>query len=288
MAPTGEIHLQLYVGFAEDPKVRALARYGREARGCRDLYVQMLCFSKRNRTDGHVTDDELGVLVYPEAPKVGRRDALRLVEVGLIEQTPGGGYRVLAYLKRNKSRAEIEGAGEASSQDNSSNGTFGNHTRWHTNRSIVDPECRHCASPSDRGGESPPDRPPIAPRIAIHRTETETETETDTGDGDGDEAMPSTTAPSPREEANDRRRFGEFWLLYPRRENRGKAENAWNIAVTKADPNEIIAGLRRYLPVAAKAEKRYIPYPATWLNDRRWDDVHQPQTVGADKPEWYA
>jgi hypothetical protein len=102
-----EIFLQLVVTFPEDAKVRALARFGRDARACRDLYVQMSLYCKRNLTDGIVPDEEIGILVYPDTPKAGQRDAARLIEVGLIERAEDG-YRIPAFLKRNKSRAQVE------------------------------------------------------------------------------------------------------------------------------------------------------------------------------------
>lgn len=102
-----EIHVQLIVNFSEDPKIRALTRYGRDARGLRDLYVQMVCYCKRNLTDGFVPTEELGLLVYPDPPKAGIRDAGRLVEVGLAQQVDGG-YLLPGFLKRNKSRAQVD------------------------------------------------------------------------------------------------------------------------------------------------------------------------------------
>jgi hypothetical protein len=110
----GEIHIQLAVNYGADPKLRSLAKFGRDARGCRDLYVQMVCYSKSNLTDGIVPAEEIGVLVYPDSAKIGKRDADRLVEVGVLELTPDG-YLVRAFLKRNKSKAEVEAISEAKS-----------------------------------------------------------------------------------------------------------------------------------------------------------------------------
>lgn len=103
----GEIHVQLVVNYGEDPKVRALARYGRDARACRDLWVQLLCYCKRNLTDGFVPDEELPILVYPDPPRTAERDAARLVDVGLIERV-NGGYQLPSFLKRNPTRAQVE------------------------------------------------------------------------------------------------------------------------------------------------------------------------------------
>ena len=102
-----EIHIQLIVNYSEDPELRKVARYGKDARGLRDLYVQMICYCKRNLTDGHVPDEELGVLVYPDSARIGMRDAERLVDIEVIERTASGFY-LPGFLKRNKSKAQVE------------------------------------------------------------------------------------------------------------------------------------------------------------------------------------
>jgi hypothetical protein len=69
--------------------------------------------------------------------------------------------------------------------------------------------------------------------------------------------------------------FERFWKSYPKRKAKGSAEKAF----AKIKPNEqlleaIFAGLER-----AKTSEiwhrdggRYIPYPATWLNAKGWED----------------
>lgn len=101
------IYLQLQVDFDDDEKVARLNRFGRDARGCRDLLVGMWRYCKREKSDGHVPADIVGKLVYPDPPKNGTRDADRLVEVGIAARTPTG-YFLDGFLKHNKSRAEIE------------------------------------------------------------------------------------------------------------------------------------------------------------------------------------
>jgi hypothetical protein len=103
----GEIYIKLVVAFGDDPKVRALARYGSDAGLARDLYVQMICFCKRLLTDGFVPDEQIGLLVYPLDPEHGKQLAKQLASVGLIKEEAGG-WNVLAYLKRNGSRADVE------------------------------------------------------------------------------------------------------------------------------------------------------------------------------------
>jgi hypothetical protein len=108
----GEIHIELSVNYANDPKVAALARFGRDARPARALYVDMICYVKANLTDGFVPDEQLGILVYPDLLKAAVRQTGMLAEVGLIEAVAGG-WHIKAYLKRNKSRAEVMELSEA-------------------------------------------------------------------------------------------------------------------------------------------------------------------------------
>lgn len=187
----GEIFVQLSVNMADDPKMRALARFGRDARRARDLYVQMILYCRENLSDGRVPDDQLGILAYPDSPAVGRKDAERLAEVGLVERD-GDGWHVPAFLKRNPSRAQVR----ADQAQKARGGLRGNHNRWHVRRAISDPDCPLCDStpppPPEPEPEPPddpdPDRSPDRSsdpgsdidRRSTESPETETETETET------------------------------------------------------------------------------------------------------------
>jgi hypothetical protein len=103
----GEIYVKLAVAFSDDPKVRALARYGQDAGLARDLFVQMICHCKRMLTDGLVQEEQIGLLVYPLDPEHGKQLAKQLASVGLIAEEANG-YRVLAYVRRNGTRADVE------------------------------------------------------------------------------------------------------------------------------------------------------------------------------------
>lgn len=98
----------------------------------------------------------------------------------------------------------------------------------------------------------------IADDALMHtKTETESETKTNTGDS-----------------------FAEFWRWYPKKVGKGAAEKAFSR----------IHGISSLLPVLLasieawrktdqwrKDAGQYIPNPATWLNQRRWED-----TIGVD------
>ena len=65
--------------------------------------------------------------------------------------------------------------------------------------------------------------------------------------------------------------FEDFWLLYPRREAKKKAIEAWR----KIPPSlhvEILTSLAAWRPCLLARGVEYIPLPATWLNGERWTD----------------
>ena len=78
--------------------------------------------------------------------------------------------------------------------------------------------------------------------------------------------------------------FPDFWQAYPRKTAKQAAIKAWN----RIAPGEM---LRMAMHEALERQKqsqqwqaengRYIPYPATWLNGRRWEDL-EPDASTAD------
>ena len=112
--PLGEIYIKLAVTFADDPKVRALARYGTDAGLARDLYVQMILHCKRLLTDGFVPAEQIGLLVYPLDPEHGNQLAKQLASVGLIKEVSNAeasdkqGWEICAYVKRNGTKEDVE------------------------------------------------------------------------------------------------------------------------------------------------------------------------------------
>lgn len=73
--------------------------------------------------------------------------------------------------------------------------------------------------------------------------------------------------------------FSAFYDAYPKKKARQKAESAWK----KLNPDEVLfAEIMTGLDRAKKSRDwlkdggQYIPYPATWLNHRRWEDDDQP------------
>lgn len=69
--------------------------------------------------------------------------------------------------------------------------------------------------------------------------------------------------------------FVTFWSLYPNKTGKPRAWKAWRLARKTASARMIIGGLERWIDFweAGRTEQRFIPHPATWLNDARYDDV---------------
>lgn len=69
--------------------------------------------------------------------------------------------------------------------------------------------------------------------------------------------------------------FDEFWAAYPRKTGKGEARKIW----LKLRPNQEL--LRQMLDAIKRQSisdqwtrdnGQFIPYPATWLNQQRWED----------------
>lgn len=68
--------------------------------------------------------------------------------------------------------------------------------------------------------------------------------------------------------------FEAFWKEYPNRKGKGKAREAFKKAIKKASVDTMVEAVRKQRQGSQwkKDEGRYIPYPATWLNQERWED----------------
>jgi len=81
--------------------------------------------------------------------------------------------------------------------------------------------------------------------------------------------------------------FDDFWAVYPKKDAKQAAVKAW----LKLKPDDdlkqaIIAGVQRDIDGRWKgAERRYIPNPTTYLNQRRWEDEITPTKT--DDDEYY-
>ena len=78
-------------------------------------------------------------------------------------------------------------------------------------------------------------------------------------------------------------RFERFWACYPRKVGKG---NARKIFAKLKPSEEMLGGMIRAVELAKQSPQwqrdggQYIPYPATWLNQERWED-----SPGDDLPD---
>lgn len=70
--------------------------------------------------------------------------------------------------------------------------------------------------------------------------------------------------------------FAEFWAKYPRKVSKGRARRAWAKALTRAPADAILRALERH---KFTEDPKYIPYPTSWLNAEKWDDVQEDLTA---------
>ena len=69
--------------------------------------------------------------------------------------------------------------------------------------------------------------------------------------------------------------FAEFWLVYPKKTGKAAALKVWKRLHPNAD---LCAKMRASIAKQAQSEQwqkshgQFIPNPATWLNQGRWDD----------------
>lgn len=67
--------------------------------------------------------------------------------------------------------------------------------------------------------------------------------------------------------------FSAFWQAYPRKTGKGAAEKAW-AKVPRSAHRAIMDAIEKQKggPDWMKDGGQFIPHPATWLNQRRWED----------------
>lgn len=106
-------------------------------------------------------------------------------------------------------------------------------------------------------------------------TETETDIEKD-----------KNTPPTPSKGAGEG--FDEFWKVYPKKVAKAQALKAWSKLKPDADLQQVILNALERQKQSAQWQKdngQFIPYPATWLNNYRWEDV-QEQVVQPAPPKY--
>lgn len=70
--------------------------------------------------------------------------------------------------------------------------------------------------------------------------------------------------------------FENFWSQYPRKVGKQAAKRAFDKAAAKYDVDVILEGLVRMNADPNLPPKEFLPHPATWINEGRWEDEPYP------------
>ncbi len=102
-----------------------------------------------------------------------------------------------------------------------------------------------------------------------------------TGNPQGGETEGPGGKPSEPKKPILERRFEEFWKAYPKKVGKKAAESSWKKIKPDAELHDRIMtaiGRARVTEQWQREGGRYIPNPATWLNQGRWDDEYEEVT----------
>ena len=83
--------------------------------------------------------------------------------------------------------------------------------------------------------------------------------------------------------------FNEFWKLYPRKISKRLAEKSWS-KMTSQEQSDALEALANHLEYwkIKNTETEYIPHPATWLNQGRWEDELDMTVKVKEDKSWMA
>jgi hypothetical protein len=112
-------------------------------------------------------------------------------------------------------------------------------------------------------------------RPAATHTETETETYTEEKE---------LTRKKDAQVHEQKISFAAFWAAYPKRKSKGRAEKLWK-KLDLGVQGLIIRHLGERVTTDSTWKEeggKFIPYPATWLNARGWEDQYE---IGREKPD---
>lgn len=209
--------------------------------------------SRRNTANGYRTSDRfyLKVEVTPE-----------VLDAALAEEDPTGSLTDTAPTRQSAYKAERL-------VDNLSG--------------LTDTESGQREVPS----LDPPEDPPVTPVAPTALAESAAPSPAPVPAAKASQPKPAksrTAADLDEPDAADGVRFADFWLAYPRHDDRRRAENAWKAARRRATPAEIIAGAAAYA-ADPNREQAFTKQPATWLNADAWANDPLPPRYGTPTRE---
>jgi hypothetical protein len=210
------------------------------------LWMRLICAMHRSEPYGHLTMNgrSMSVRQVASLSSIGEREAKKLLEelenAGVLSRTAEG---VIFSRRMVRDRAVSEAGRE--------NGRAGGN-----------PNLKGKSEEPLKGGVNP--HPKGGPNLLEAEAEAEAEAEIFSLRSNIPARRGRASAPFPAG-------FAEFWNHYPAKVGKGAALKAWPKAVREAggDHSEIVIGLKARLHLF---NPEFVPNPATWLNQRRWED----------------
>lgn len=78
--------------------------------------------------------------------------------------------------------------------------------------------------------------------------------------------------------------FIQWYMVYPKKEDKGHAKKAFKAARKKASLETLIDGAQRYAADKKDEPRKFLANPATWLNGERWEDEAPTQQAVVNGP----
>ena len=79
--------------------------------------------------------------------------------------------------------------------------------------------------------------------------------------------------------------FEAFWSVYPKRVGKGSAFLSWKRSGCESISEVVVKAVREQLPYLNREGGQYRPLPATWLNQKRWqDDPYNTKSAATSAP----
>lgn len=76
------------------------------------------------------------------------------------------------------------------------------------------------------------------------------------------------------------KKYEAFWQAYPRKTGKLAAFRKYKMALQYIPHKELLEAVEVYAKSVEGKDKQFIPHPATWLHQGRWDDeIEQVETI---------
>jgi len=231
----------------------------RTPREFRWAYIELLCYSARNLTDGYIPAEYANLACTTEEIEA-------LASNRLLGASPGG-WQIHGYLEWQTDSELIEKRREA--------GRIGGVKSGETRRAKSKQNAKQSGPESK---QTPHDRSTVK-ASASNPDELEVEEEVEV------EELQLLSPTVPVDAGRTRHTyspdFEAFWKAYPRRQAKGAAAKAYAKAAKSVGRDALVAAATRYAsdPNLPK-DRTKIPHAATWLNDERWNDDDCPPDAG--------